>query len=214
MNGIFRVAVPIFLLINGYYFCSVISKGKQFSWLKRLLLLYIFWMILCSFFWLKNIGFSVVEFVLLVKIVIFGYGHLWYISGLIISVMLLLILRRLSFLALFFVIITFISAVIFQYLNNYYVFKKLIMNEIVKSYLYISAFSFFALGYSTNRFDLYDEVSGKVLILLSLIGSITLLGEVSFNYIGMGLRKGVDIYLSLICPVIFFVVFKIECTRN
>jgi surface polysaccharide O-acyltransferase-like enzyme len=213
VNGVFRVAVPIFLLINGYYFYSVISKAKQNFWLKRLLLLYITWMLFYSFFWLKVGSISALELVRLVQIVIFGYGHLWYISGLLISAALLLLLRRLPLVLLcIIIVITFTCAVTFQYLNNYYVPESRIINEIVKSYLYISAFSFFALGYSINRYNFFDKISGKVLVLLSLVGFTLLLGEAYLNYIEIGLRKGVDIYLSLIfiCPVILLLFLKLN----
>lgn len=210
VNGVFRVAVPIFLLINGYYFCSVLTKVNQVYWLKRLLFLYVFWMIFYSPFWLGNVVYSPVE---LVKVAVFGYGHLWYISGLLISAVSLLILRKLPSLVIYFIItITFITATIFQYLNHFYLFEKQILNEVVKSYLYISALSFFLLGYSINRYNLYYKISKKVLVLLTFFGFSVLLGEAYFNYIQMGVRKGVDIYLSLIfiCPVIFLLFLKLN----
>ncbi len=45
VNGIFRIAVPVFLLINGFYFYPVLIKGKSADWLKRVLYLYVFWML-------------------------------------------------------------------------------------------------------------------------------------------------------------------------
>lgn len=213
VNGVFRIAVPIFLLINGYYFCLVLSKGKTTFWLKRLLLLYISWMALYSVFWLKIPAFSLEVLGNLVRVVIFGYGHLWYFSGLLLSSILLLLLRK-SVLSTFLYLITFtfICAVIFQYLNNYYVFETSILNEIVKSHIYISAFSFFVLGFSINKYNLYDKVTVKLLSLLCLAGFVVLLGEAYFNYNVMGFRGGINIYFSLIfiCPVILLLFLKLN----
>lgn len=49
INGICRLAVPVFLIISGYYFISVNSKQKALNWIKRLGMLYFIWMVLYSF---------------------------------------------------------------------------------------------------------------------------------------------------------------------
>ncbi|WP_124073760.1 acyltransferase family protein [Klebsiella quasipneumoniae] len=54
VNGIFRVAVPTFLVINGYFLFPVIGTEKFRTQIKKLLILYVTWMIIYAKFWLFN----------------------------------------------------------------------------------------------------------------------------------------------------------------
>lgn len=54
VNGIFRVAVPTFLVINGYFLFPVIGTEKFRTQIKKLLILYVAWMIIYAKFWLFN----------------------------------------------------------------------------------------------------------------------------------------------------------------
>ncbi len=82
VNGIFRIAVPVFLLINGFYFYPVLVKEKSAYWLKKILYLYFFWMLLYSKVWFRPSEISFIEIAQIAHTLIFGYYHLWYFSGL------------------------------------------------------------------------------------------------------------------------------------
>lgn len=44
--GVFRIAVPVFLLINGFYFFQTLRDNRVTIWFKRLIALYLFWMLI------------------------------------------------------------------------------------------------------------------------------------------------------------------------
>ena len=51
VSGLFRMAVPIFFVINGFYFFSV-PPEKISHWFKRVIQLYLFWTIVYIGYWL------------------------------------------------------------------------------------------------------------------------------------------------------------------
>ncbi|WP_373312790.1 hypothetical protein [Deefgea tanakiae] len=60
-DGLFRIAVPIFLIINGFYFYSAISNNNSALWIKRLFHIYLFWMILYAYFWFRPSELTFIE---------------------------------------------------------------------------------------------------------------------------------------------------------
>ncbi|WP_168379763.1 acyltransferase family protein [Acinetobacter cumulans] len=76
VNGIFRLAVPLFLIITGYYFTQITSLEKFKSWFLRILILYVVWMIFYIPFWVRPS--NIIETLLNIPI---GYFILWYLVG-------------------------------------------------------------------------------------------------------------------------------------
>lgn len=216
VNGIFRIAVPIFLIINGYYFYSVLLANNQANWLKRVLVLYFFWMVFYSYFWLTVPGGAVNEIFKFIKTIIIGYHHLWYISGMIGAAIILITLRRFSSFTLFISIIsTFLGGVIVQYMGNYHVlegsvFDKLFNYNWFHRNMLLFSYPFFCIGYLINKHSLHKFISFKSACILSVLGVIILLGESYINYFQAGRYGGFDNYLSLIlvCPFIFILFMK------
>lgn len=95
-NGFFRTAVPIFLVINGYYFFNIKHIGQLKKWAFRLLILYVVWMLAYVPFW-KNYSQNI--------FVIFswGYLHLWYLAALLVAGLVMYLLKGLSSKLLFFI---------------------------------------------------------------------------------------------------------------
>lgn len=91
-NGILRVIVPLFSIVTGYFLYHSLERGKALLWLGRLLALYALWMVLYLPFWIG----AVTGTVSLIKMLIFGYFHLWFLSGMIIGGAAIVILRHLS----------------------------------------------------------------------------------------------------------------------
>ncbi|WP_426104712.1 acyltransferase family protein [Massilia sp. TSP1-1-2] len=74
VNGLFRIAVPIFLLINGYFFFQVVVAGTALKWLKRILILYLVWMAIYLPYWLPDVHQNMISFVLRSgHTIVFGY---------------------------------------------------------------------------------------------------------------------------------------------
>lgn len=77
-NGLMRMLVPLFCVIAGYFLYFAIQRGKTGRWLLRVLTLYLFWMVLYYPLWHGQItGFRSLGIMFL-----WGYLHLWFLSGL------------------------------------------------------------------------------------------------------------------------------------
>mgnify|MGYP002150083267 CR=1 FL=1 len=214
VNGVFRIAVPIFLLIGGFYFYAAILKGKASDWLKRVLYLYIFWMLFYSIFWL-NLDFSFLGFA---KIMIIGYYHLWYLPGMLGAAILVVVLNKLPLgVMIFSICITFIIGVIIQYLGNYHVCKNSDVDRwfniywVHRNFIFF-AFPFFSIGFLINKYELHAKISLKQSIICSFIGMLLLLFESYLNYIVPSRDGGFDNFGSLliISPAIFILFMKIN----
>lgn len=80
-NGIFRIAVPIFVVISGFFFARRPHNSRP-AWLWKLVMLYIFWMALYSPYWATAHGDST-SLIKTAITAIYGYFHLWYLPALI-----------------------------------------------------------------------------------------------------------------------------------
>lgn len=111
-DGLFRIAVPTFLVINGYFFEPLPRAGRVGAYLRRILGLYALWMALYLPLWWR--------FLLspdgALHTIIFGWWHLWYLSGLVMAAALAALVahwptRRLVLL----MVLTFAAGVAVQY---------------------------------------------------------------------------------------------------
>lgn len=94
VNGVFRIAVPMFLVINGYYFFNITNREQYITWLFRIGALYCFWMLFYSFFWFKFPNADIMGLIKFSISIVVGYWHLWYLSGLIMASIMLFALRN------------------------------------------------------------------------------------------------------------------------
>lgn len=90
-NGLMRMIVPIFSIIAGYFLYWVTRRGDGMRWLIRVLGLYVFWMVVYVPFWLDQLHGPVS----LIKMLLLGYFHLWFMAGILFAGFLILALRRL-----------------------------------------------------------------------------------------------------------------------
>tara|TARA_Y100000296_G_scaffold86611_1_gene126986 strand:- start:75 stop:1031 length:957 start_codon:yes stop_codon:yes gene_type:complete len=222
VNGMFRIAVPVFLVINGFYFFSILAKGSQINWIKRVLILYVVWMLFYSYFWFSVPEISLVGIVKLVKSIVIGYHHLWYISGMLGAAILLLIFKRWSSTFLVFTIITSsMIGVMIQYLGNYHYFEGSILDKLFNMHwfhrnAFLFSYPFFCIGYLINKHKLHESITLIGAIVVSAIGILLLFFESYFNYYQEGREGGFDNYLSLlfVCPFIFVLFTKLEVQGN
>lgn len=84
-NGVLRSLVPTFSVLSGYCLHVTMARGKAGRWLGGLTLVYLFWTAFYAPIWLKSVSgpWDALWFVL------WGPMHLWYVSGLILSGLLL-----------------------------------------------------------------------------------------------------------------------------
>lgn len=88
-NGLYRLAVPVFALISGYYFLAAMQGGRAGAYLRRIAALYLLWM--AVYLPIYGPDFTGPGHVL--QTLVFGYFHLWFLPGLLVSAVLVLGLR-------------------------------------------------------------------------------------------------------------------------
>jgi len=218
VNGIFRIAVPLFLLINGFYFYSVLANQKTANWIKKVLSLYVFWMLFYSYFWFRPSELSFVEFAKIAKTLILGYFHLWYIPGMLGAAILVILFKKqspkLMFLGVF---IAFTAGVTIQYVGNYHLSDNLEIDKWFNSHWFHRSFIFFAypffcIGYLIHKLNFHENVSLKTSIILSIVGFSLLIIESYSNYIEPSRDGGFDNFASLlvVCPAVFLLFMKLN----
>ncbi|GAL77618.1 acyltransferase family protein [Algibacter lectus] len=96
-NGIARIAVPCFFVINGLYLGKVVETPLSVKkYLKKLFKFYLVWMLIYSPpFYLFGFKDTIEKSIVLnIVSVFFGYWHLWYIIGLMGGVWLLYVFKQ------------------------------------------------------------------------------------------------------------------------
>jgi hypothetical protein len=201
VNGLARIAVPVFLIISGFYFFEIRTTKQFINWIKRLLFLYIIWMTIYAFFWLRLSRFEIILDLLL------GYRHLWYLIGAVQAFILLWFLRNVNSKTL--IIIAALCA-IFGLVIQYNALYSFIYNpadelgiSLQRSGLAV-CFPFAVIGYLINK---YNFINIKKNVKVALAGSIILLMlESSLNYKYSYLGMDLLISLYVVCPLLFIYV--------
>lgn len=206
VNGLFRIAVPVFLVITGFYFFHIDSAKKLKKWLFRTFLLYAIWMLIYVSYWKDN------EQIWLT--IIFGYHHLWYLIGTFFSGFLLYFLRNqnsswLLTLAIFLFLFGYVVQVSgnLHYLNTE---SDSLLNDylLYRNFLFV-CFPFLTIGFLINkhRIDISTYKNSSLLVILSILGVIA---EAFFNYKYIS-SESTDILFSLIfaSPLLFLYCQKI-----
>ncbi|EOE6119593.1 acyltransferase family protein [Vibrio cholerae] len=218
VQGVFRIAVPVFLLINGYYFFEVISGGGFKLWLKKVFVLYVVWMLMYLYYWFYLPDYSFRSIANLGVKMVMGYYHLWYISGMIGAAIILFLLRKLSSLLLLISsFLFFVFGVAIQYFGNYHIFEGGFLDKLFNLFwshrnaLFFS-FPFMCLGFLFNKHSVVNRISFKWALLGFSIGFFLLLTESYVNYMNMNDYDGFDNYVSLmlVCPMLFVFVSKVN----
>ena len=207
VNGLFRMAVPVFFLINGYYAFEAIDGGRTKAWLKRVLQIYLFWAVvyLPAYFPLSSPGgFGIHDFIVNLA---FGYWHLWYMVALALAGLVLWRLRSRSSTELLcvavglFTIGLALEVARFRGVNHVSV-------KLYRNFLF-DALPFLVMGYVMRR----DAIAGThpVLWTLAILGVAGLLLEslIERRFAPPSTEADLFISLLLLCPAIFLLVRKL-----
>ncbi len=204
VNGLFRMAVPLFFMINGYYFYTTIKKNKVCQWFKHLFYLYLCWLGFYCYFWFsmdKNIS------ELLLTLIIAPY-HLWYLPALMGAGSVLLLFKHIKTRYLFlFLISMFLCGLLIQYAGHAELFHHRFFKDywLYRNFLFFG-FPFLGLGFLIRKhLNFIQKISIYWILCGFLIGLGSLYLEVNFNFQTFGKYKNMDLLgsLLLICPVIF-----------
>ncbi|MET0356969.1 MAG: acyltransferase family protein [Cellvibrio sp.] len=215
--GLFRIAVPIFFVINGFFFFSL-PPAKITTWFKRVIILYLFWTLVYIGYWFRAETLNLFEIVRVVKTILVGHEHLWYLPAMIGAALVLLPLRNLPTpLLLIIVLVLYAIGLSIQYLGNYHIVanpsidKALNSHFVYRNFLFF-AFPFFAIGYLLKRTEIYKQFSVSSVVYMTLFATILLLVESYLNFKYQMTSKGFDIFLFLIlvCPLVFITALKVD----
>lgn len=207
VNGAFRVAVPIFFVLAGYYFYSINTLQKFKSWAKRLIILYAFWMVVYVPFYYPTFDmFTMLNSTPLLATLAFGFFHLWYVIGMLMGGALLWLIRDWRAKPLLLVAgVLYVLGVAIQYTQHYLV--PAIPLYAYRNFLFF-ALPMMAIGLAMKKND-FSGVATKTLCLGLAAGLVLLMTEVLLARKYWG---GFDMYLSLIviCPILFALALRVN----
>lgn len=202
VNGLFRIGVPVFLIISGYFFYFVDDISRVKKWSFRILLLYIIWSVIYSPLWKEDDSY--------VLNILFGYHHLWYLIGTFFSGLLLFDLRNISPKLLISVIIFFFCCgYTIQMLGNSHYFDgeidaTLNLFPTYRNFLFV-CFPFLGIGFLIKKLEI--DVKRKPSLLLVLISVFLVIFEAFLNYkvFNLNQKESIDVLFSLLiaCPLLF-----------
>lgn len=215
-DGFFRVAVPTFVLINGYYFQENKTREQKVAWLKRVAVLFIFWTLAYSPVWLSDTTSSLNLGVKVIKNLLIGYHHLWYLPGVLLSVVVVYLARNWSaslklgvFAALYG------TGVLLQYFSSFHTWDNTALGHALhpvwthRNFLFFAS-PFFILGMAINSTQLHLKISKKQCLVLLGLGALGLSAEAYTSLIVFHAYSGLDNLASLvvICPALFIFVLQ------
>ncbi len=219
--GIFRIAVPIFFIINGYYFITITATDQLLQWSKRVAILYLFWTLFYAYFWMKPLTLNFIGMMTVVETLIVGYHHLWYLVGMLGAGLMTYVFRERTRTGAQLALLCFVLGVIVQYIGNYHLMSSTFADELFnigfthRNFLLLG-FPFFYIGFLIRKHQLFAKTPTSTLLIAALIGIGLLLGESWYN-LNQPDRTGVfDNYLSLIwiCPVLFLLTMRSQRTTT
>jgi len=219
VHGLFRITVPIFFIINGYFFLDVINRKQVKKWLKRVTVLYLVWMFIYIYYWARFDNFS---FPRCINILLVGYHHLWYLNAMIFSGLLLYLMKNLSDKTLLTIVISlFIIGTGMQYMKNYEVFSNEKITKILNDTSVYRNFLFFGLpflsiGYLIRKTEFIKIFNKRQLTIALVTSLIIFISESLLNYFFIPVFNGFDMYfmMLLVCPIIFLCAVKFKLTSN
>lgn len=210
INGIFRLSVPLFLIITGYFFIRI-ETGKQFiKWLSRMLILYIVWSIIYLPFW-----FGDTKMTTAIINILNGYYALWYIMGVILAGCLLYLLKdkKTSTLVLLSILL-YIVGTLLQYAANLNISsgvtsKVLAFIPTHRNFLF-DCLPFMTIGFLIRRTGI-SNVKNYGLPIIALSFALLII-ESYLNLRLFGTDKQLDMMFSLllISPLLFIYIMNID----
>ncbi|WP_326982843.1 acyltransferase family protein [Chryseobacterium sp. MYb264] len=202
VNGLFRMAVPVFLIISGYYFFYIDEVKRLKKWSLRILLLYIIWSVVYFQFW-KEKDSRVLN-------ILFGYHHLWYLIGTFFAGLVLFTLRKSSVkVVITLIVLFFCCGYTIQLLGNIHYFKGSFDKTInlyptYRNFLFV-CFPFLAIGFLIKKLEIDMRRKPSLFMVLFSVGLVIF--EAFFNYsvLHLNQKESIDLLFSLLlaCPVLF-----------
>jgi surface polysaccharide O-acyltransferase-like enzyme len=210
-HGIARVAVPIFFIINGFFFQPLLNNSdKVKKYLLHLCLIYVVWQIIyLPFSFDPNPKYILVT-------ILFGFRHLWYVPALIGGTILLYFFHKNKINdkhLLFLAIVLYLLGDILMRMVPFQLFGITLIFKYIRSFLFFG-FPFIFIGYYIRKYK-QDKIVGYDSIKLFLLTAVLLIAflvEAYFAYTQILPGNYQDFYILLLplCPLIFVCTLKIS----
>ncbi|MCW3161205.1 acyltransferase family protein [Chryseobacterium oryctis] len=202
VNGLFRIGVPVFLIISGYYFYYINDFQKLKKWLVRIFILYAVWSVVYIPFWKEKDDYTLN--------ILFGYHHLWYLIGTFFSGIILFALKKTSTrLLLLFILLLFCCGYIIQFLANSHYFtgdldSALNLFPTYRNFLFV-CFPFLGIGFLIRKLELDVKYKPSLLFVLASVGLVIFEAFLNYKVFDLNKRESVDLLFSLLiaCPILF-----------
>ncbi|MDR2948316.1 MAG: acyltransferase [Prevotella sp.] len=197
-QGLGRITVPCFFIINGYYLVKKIDDNKAMKkYILHLLLIYAVWSTIYISLYIKEIN-----LITLLEYCAFGILHLWYVAALISGSILFFLVKKIvkkDNVLLILSIVILLVGIFLEPFRGEYLF-------VVRNGFFIG-FPFVFLGYYIHAKNLVNKVKNIYLTPLVVLSFIALCVESSFARL-TGFYH--DLYFSQIifCPAVLLFVFK------
>ncbi|AON54333.1 acyltransferase family protein [Herbaspirillum seropedicae] len=206
-NGIFRIAVPVFFVMNGYFLS--LERDKFLPWLRRIVLLYLLLSLLFSPLWLDTAS-PQDALLSIVQNLATGWHHLWYLAALIVAACLAYLGRAHLSLLLPVALLCFVAGIVLQAIalwnGNDFAHAIHGQFDLYRNALTV-ALPFLLIGMALRRRQTPLHVSLPLLLLVGVlfVGEIVLWGWLSRN-------QTRDLYASLIvvAPVLFLAARQVQ----
>ncbi len=203
-NGLARIAVPSFFVINGYYIHSKITSTPAIiKWLKKMTIIFLTWsLIYLTILVHKDNTTTIIS-------LITGIYHLWYLPALIGGVLILILLKKTINNNTILLIIAVSLFLIGYYIQDYFfpISNHSYRMTLYRNFIFFG-FPFIFIGYyikekSKKLLKIQIAILGTILVL----SIITLLFESYFYFIHSD-RKDFFISLLLLIPSLFIIILK------
>lgn len=202
VNGLFRTAVPVFLIITGYYFYYVDDIQKLKKWLIRIFILYAIWTVIYIPLWKEKDSY--------IANIIFGFHHLWYLIGTFFSGMVLFAFRKISVKILFSLILFFFCCgYAIQFLGNAHYFEGKIdsvMNFFpsYRNFLFV-CFPFLSIGFLIKKLQIDIRKKPSLVFVLAAMGLVIFEAFLNYKVFKLNQSESIDLLFSLLiaCPAMF-----------
>ncbi|MDB0115222.1 hypothetical protein CTZ05_00230 [Acinetobacter baumannii] len=203
VHGLFRLGVPIFLIISGYYFFNITTKETLKSWVIRIGSLYLIWMIFYAPFWVKLTHPVYTLFTFLN-----GYYVLWYLSGTLISGLIVYFLRNKRTINLILVILSlYCIGFTIQTLGNFHFLPSKLDKLFNLNFFHRNAFfmcmPFFITGFLIRKHALEQKLKIGLFTLVIALAAVMIEGVLQSRFISN--TEGLDQLLTLLiaAPIVF-----------
>lgn len=198
VEGLFRVAVPVFFLISGYYLQRMDRRGFG-RWVRHVLWLYVLWMAIYVFQWWPTTQPTLAG---LCGRLAFGYYHLWFLIALALAGAMLFAVRAWSTARLLAVALPFaLLGLAIQYAGNYHLLgddmdRRLNQLLVYRNFL-LFGFPFLTIGFLLARHEMGLRISTWTLVGALSFGFASLSVEAALNLRLAGPRETFDLLFSL-----------------